>query len=116
MDVCTHLRTRTDQPRLAGSDPNVSSRFERTCAVNVFESIQQSAAAQTHIVTTVLLPTPNPQSDENHSPANPSWSSCSWYDSGQYATPYTIGPSTGPRPASSTPMMYGPSPVGVVEW
>lgn len=35
---CTCLKTRTDQPRLTGSDPRVCRSEERTCAVSVFES------------------------------------------------------------------------------
>ena len=34
-----HLRTRTDHPRFAGSEHNVSRREERTCAVSVLESV-----------------------------------------------------------------------------
>ena len=50
------------------------------------------------------------------SPAKPSWSRSCFHATGQYATPYTSGPRTGPRPASSTPRMYGPGAVGVGEW
>ena len=96
-----HLMTRTDQPRLTGSELSTSSNSVRFSGVSVLESgwCQGVLGERTR-----------------RSPAKPSWSRSSFHATGQYATPYTSGPRTGPRPASSTPRMYGPGAVGVGEW
>lgn len=103
----TYLITRTDHPKFSGSEDNVSSSPSRVEDPNVLESMGRYAMSGECCLGIRMR--------EYHTPAKPMSSNFDLYSIGQYAIPYTRGPKTGPRPASSTPKRYLPLVDGVGE-